>query len=197
MSEELLIRHCSPTLAGLKTANLFNCEYETEEELKEYLRNINKTLSNKGIRVMPLRYGNNRALIYLFRPDELEKDLNCCEAKKLLEENGYVKKCCGLGKCLARLTVRLHEQEQFPHEIGLFLGYPPEDVRGFMEQGSSCCKCTGTWKVYGDEEAAKKTFARYKKCNEIYEKLYAQGRTMEKLTVPARNIKQDRAKSCL
>lgn len=183
MSEELLIRHCSPTLAGLKTANLFNCEYGTEEELKEYLRNINKTLSKKGIRVMPLKYGNNRALIYLFRPDDLKRDLTCGEAEKLLEENGYEKNNCGLGSCLARLTGKLKESNDFPHEIGLFLGYPPEDVRGFMEQGSSKCKCTGTWKVYGNEEAAKKTFARYKRCNELYEKLYAQGNTMEKLTV--------------
>ena len=25
MSEDLLIRHCSPTLAGIKTGNLFSC----------------------------------------------------------------------------------------------------------------------------------------------------------------------------
>ncbi len=25
MPDELLVRHCAPTLAGLKTANMFNC----------------------------------------------------------------------------------------------------------------------------------------------------------------------------
>lgn len=27
MSDEMIIRHGSPTLAGLKTGNLFNCSY--------------------------------------------------------------------------------------------------------------------------------------------------------------------------
>ena len=34
MSEEMLIQQCSPTLAGIKTANLFSCSYTDEEELK-------------------------------------------------------------------------------------------------------------------------------------------------------------------
>ena len=225
MSEELLIRHCSPTLAGLKTANLFNCEYETEEELKTYLREINAKLSGKGVRVMPLRYGANRALIYLFRPDDLEKDLRCEEARKILKKTGYDSpsecKCFGcagvgpsrndvssnhssrndvptnhsssndisknhnkcFGKCLATLQAKLKNESIFPHEIGLFLGYPPEDVKGFIEEGSRKCKCVGTWRVYGDERKARKTFAQYKKCNDIYGRLYAEGRPMEKLTV--------------
>ena len=29
MPEELMIRHCAPTLAGLKTASLFACPYDT------------------------------------------------------------------------------------------------------------------------------------------------------------------------
>ncbi|MCR5809005.1 MAG: DUF3793 family protein [Clostridiales bacterium] len=33
MSEALIVRHCSPTLAGLKTANMFNYVYEDEAEL--------------------------------------------------------------------------------------------------------------------------------------------------------------------
>lgn len=203
MSEELLIRHCSPTLAGLKTANLFNCEYETEEELKTYLREINAKLSGKGVRVMPLRYGDNRALIYLFRPDDLEKDLSCVEARSILKKSGYDSspecECTGcsgkrscrnkkshskcFGKCLATLQAKLKNESIFPHEIGLFLGYPPEDVKGFMEEGSRKCKCVGTWRVYGDERKARKTFAQYKKCNDIYGRLYAEGRPMEKLTV--------------
>lgn len=202
MSEELLIRHCSPTLAGLKTANLFNCGYKTEDELKEYLHIINNKLSDKGVRVMPLKYSDNKALIYLFRPEELERDLANEEAVKLLEEKGYEAICCSscsgacgssdeycknFGGCLAHLMDRLKSCDTFPHEIGLFLGYPPEDVRGFLDKENRDCKCVGTWKVYGDEEQAKKKFAQYKKCNSVYSRLYAEGRPVEKLTVAGRN----------
>ena len=41
MSEEMLIQHCSPTLAGLKTGNLFNCRYQSYEEVLCFLRKWN------------------------------------------------------------------------------------------------------------------------------------------------------------
>ena len=81
------------------------------------------------------------------------------------------------------LIRRLCEYEEFPHEIGLFLGYPPEDVYGFIENKADGFKCVGCWKVYGDARAAQKTFARYKKCSDIYAVQYANGRSIERLTV--------------
>ena len=42
--EAFLIRHCSPTLAALKTASLFNCSYSTEKELIEDIEYWNETM---------------------------------------------------------------------------------------------------------------------------------------------------------
>lgn len=52
--------------------------------------------------------------------------------------------------------------KDFPHEIGLFLGYPLEDVQGFIENRAEGYKCVGCWKVYGDEEYAKQEFRAIK-----------------------------------
>lgn len=41
----------------------------------------------------------------------------------------------------------------------------------------------GDWRVYGDENKAKKTFARYKKCKDIYRRLFLAGKSVEALTV--------------
>ena len=71
MSEELLVRSCAPTLAGLKTANLFNCPYTDAEEIKSAARKYNKILVKKGLRVLPLKMRENRALIYVYRPSRL------------------------------------------------------------------------------------------------------------------------------
>ena len=49
-------------------------------------------------------------------------------------------------QCLARLIERLKDADEFPHEIGLFLGYPPEDVEGFIQEPNGQ-KYTGIWKV--------------------------------------------------
>ncbi|MGN0493264.1 MAG: DUF3793 family protein [Acutalibacteraceae bacterium] len=181
MSEELLIRHCSPTLAGLKTGNMFTCSFENTESMKADVRKLNGLLVKKGLRVLPLRYRNNRALIYVYRPVKLSEDLKNDTACRLLEERGY--QFNAPDRCIVRLIQRLSESEEFPHEIGLFLGYPPEDVCGFIENKADTCKCVGCWKVYGDEYAAKKLFAKYKKCTNIYCTMFAKGRSIERLTV--------------
>lgn len=181
MSEELIVRHCSPTLAGMKTANMFTCLFQNENEMRDIIRRWNKILGKKGLRVIPLRFQKNRALVYMYRPARLSQDLKHDIACRLLTERGYGMETTG--RCVLQLVKRLGECEEFPHEIGLFLGYPPEDVCGFIENKAEGCKCVGCWKVYGDAEAAQKTFAKYKKCTDVYCAQLAKGRSIERLTV--------------
>ena len=44
MSDELLIMCGSPTLAGIKTGNMFSYPYESREEVRRDLRRLNKIL---------------------------------------------------------------------------------------------------------------------------------------------------------
>ncbi len=74
MSEELIVRHCSPTLAGIKTGSLFSSEYSSEDEVKIYVCRLNKKLVPFGLRVLPIKLGK-RALIYVYRPLQLKKTL--------------------------------------------------------------------------------------------------------------------------
>ena len=90
MSEDLLIRHCSPTLAGIKTGNLFSCACPSRKDLTKDLCRLNKKLVPKGIRVLPLRVRKGRALIYAYRPNALESDLTDYRARALLLKYGYV-----------------------------------------------------------------------------------------------------------
>lgn len=179
MSEELIIRHCSPTLAGIKTGNMFNCSFSNETELKENLRRLNKILVKKGLRIVPLRIRDNKALIYLFRPSHLDRDLKNDFAKKLLYQYGYT--CEIPERCICKLINRIIENEDFPHEVGLFLGYPPEDVEGFINNKADGYKMVGTWKVYGNETIAKKIFESYAKCTEYYSAKLANGVAIETL----------------
>ena len=181
MLEELMVQCGAPTLAGLKTGSLFVCPCEGQEELIAELRCINRVLSPCGLRIMPLRFSEERALLYLFRPERLKKDLQCPCAKKILTDAGYEDVC--LGKCMQCLIRRLQGGEEFPHEIGLFLSYPPEDVQGFIENRAKNYKLIGVWKVYGDEEKARKTFAQYKKCTESYCRAFRAGKKLEQLAV--------------
>lgn len=180
MSEQLLVQHCSPTLAGLKTGSLFTCACRDREALEQTVAQWDRRLAAKGLRLRLLRCRSDRALLYLFRPGRLRRDLEREEAADLLRTRGYDSGCAEA--CLEILRQRLADCDEFPHEIGLFLGYPPEDVQGFLD-GRTDCKCVGCWKVYGDARAAKKLFDRYRKCTRVYCRQLAGGKSIERLAV--------------
>ena len=181
MSEETMVRHCSPTLTGIKTGNMFSCAFDDWTSLKSSIRRFNRLLADKGLRIFPLRLKENRALIYVWRPARLIKDLQCAGAVSILEELGYPTETPE--RCITELRRRIGECGKFPHEIGLFLGYPPEDVRGFIEHQAKNCKCTGCWKVYGDVDQARKLFERYRRCTDICCAQLESGKSIERLTV--------------
>ena len=181
MSEELIVSHCSPTMAGLKTGNLFTCRVKDREELKASLRRMNLRLVPRGIRMVPVRYSDNKALIYMYRPDKLRRDLTDPLASSILAQRSYP--TGSSERCVAELARRLNAAEEFPHEIGLFLGYPLGDVIGFIDNGGKNSRCPGCWKVYGNECEAMRTFARFDKCRAVYQKMWANGRSIVQLTV--------------
>ncbi|WP_026510686.1 MULTISPECIES: DUF3793 family protein [unclassified Butyrivibrio] len=181
MGDQLLIRLCSPTLAGLKTGNLFSVEIDDRDRFNCEVREFNSRLCGKGLRMIPVKYSKGHVLIYLYRPSFLKRDFANEEVCKILKEKGYSYKNADL--CVAQLARHLSSDPSFPHEIGLFLGYPVEDVLGFMKSPEEGVKYTGFWKVYGDKDAALKTFDKYKKCTEIYSHAHKQGASLEQLVV--------------
>lgn len=180
MPDEMVIRHCAPTLASIKTGSLFSCPFEGEGRMGESIRSLNRRLRGKGLRVLPMRCRGGRCLVYVYRPAQLARDLSDARAQGILRACGYPGE--GTDRCVRRLIERLHTCEAFPHEIGLFLGYPPEDVEGFMTRRQEA-KCVGCWKVYGDVAAAKRLFERYARCTDAYLRRHAQGTDIERLAV--------------
>ena len=88
-------------------------------------------------------------------------------------------------RCVAELMRRLRQGDAFPHEIGFFLGYPYDDVVGFIENKGKNSLCSGCWKVYCDECEARKTFRRFDKCKEMYRLMFQKGKTVCQLTIAA------------
>ena len=183
MLDKALVAHCAPTLARLKTGNLFTIFHLPEEEVATQVAAWNLCLGKKGVRLTVLRRGKRGTLLYVFRPEHLASDLSRPCVAAFLQRYGY--KDLTVRGAVERLRQRLGETEEFPHEIGLFLGYPLGDVEGFIVNRGQNCKCCGCWKVYGDEEQALRQFARYRKCHAVYLRLWQAGRSVEQLTVAA------------
>ncbi len=180
MSEDILVMNSSPTLAGMKTGSLFNLSFRSLAEMEKCLLEWNSTLGRKGLKVRALRVRGTRALVYIYRSASLAKDFRDPAVRRMLIERGYLPDDPEV--CIQRLISRLADEGEFPHEIGLFLGYPPEDVSGFIQDANGQ-KLNGTWKVYGDVNKAKKTFERFKKCTEVYYRLLLSGVSLDRLTV--------------
>jgi len=183
--ETLIVQHGAPTLAGLKTGSLFSADAFSEEQMERDAARVNQTLEPRGVCLAIMKYGNRRALLYLYREALLAQCLACPKAARLLGDCGY-HNLTVLG-ALTTLRERIAAEDGFPHEIGLFLGYPLSDVTGFIRHGGKHCLLCGCWKVYGEETKAAHTFARYRKCTDIYSKLFQVGYSLAKLTVAAKS----------
>lgn len=180
MSYDVLVRYCAPTLAGIKVGNLVSYTFENIDDLKKDIESKNRLLNLKGLFFVILKVSNKKALVYVYRKTQLEIVLKNLEHQKFLSENGYDN--FELEKCLEILKSHLLNKS-FPHEIGVFLGYPLDDIKAFIENKGMNFKLVGCWKSYTNEEKAAKIFAKYKKCTKIYCEKYAEGFEITRLAV--------------
>ena len=217
--ERKLVHHCTPTLAGLKPANLFTCPPEalaqaaaadgggtdgaggaaaataspTPEELfRDALRAAREKLAPQGVRIEVLARRSTGRLLYVYRPQMVKEQIGEPRAAAFLAAEGY--DTASLSACIMRLHRRICGTDlhstlsggcSFPHEIGLFLGYPYEDVIGFIENKGENFLCCGCWKVYSRERDAQDCFCRYKNCTALFEELYDGGAGIEELAAVA------------
>ena len=179
---DLIVEHCAPTLAGMKCGSLFNYRYQENAAARQEIRSWNQWLNPCGLYLEALKWREESVLVYVYRRKDLDQRLREEGIAELLFDFGY--SGTEAGHCLSHLKSRLLADD-FPHEIGVFLDYPLGDVRGFIENRGMNCRFCGMWKVYCDQCEALKLFQKYRKCKEIYWKLYQQGRGILKMTVAA------------
>ena len=176
MSDLQLIRNCAPTLAGMKVGSLFNVMEKEEAQVNFWLERWNALLNGKGVHVRCLKYTGSAALMYVYRMEALDEQLSQPAVQALMRQMNYP--AGGSVRQIDHLAAHLKNHSEFPHEIGLFLGYPREDVWGFMCKKGRDYKCSGCWKVYGDAEKAKACFAKYRRCTNHFVKHYKNGVTL-------------------
>jgi hypothetical protein len=156
-TELCLGTYCGITFAGIKAGSLVNIKESCFKCLPKYENYFNK----KGFRFVCLKGDDKRKLMYVYSHKQLQKILFNDNNKKFLEGQGY--RYNSVEDAVKELQKRM-VNDDFPHEIGIFLNYPLEDVKGFITSPNEGVKCVGYWKVYEDEEAKKKTFELYDKC---------------------------------
>lgn len=173
--EKKLAFHTAPSLLGIKCASLLTLS-RSEFDIGGNARRFNRRAAARGLRIKVLREEcacRDRSLILVYNEKKLAERLSGADARELLREYGYTDEMT-LEQCLDRLSQRT-AFDDFPHEIGVFLDYPVEDVRGFVQNSGCNYKLCGCWKVYGSVESARRKFAAYDRCREYLCKKLDQG----------------------
>ena len=187
--ETVMIEQCAPVLAGLKPAGLFRYETRDCADLAHRVRSWNEQLNGKGLRVRVMKgcARTHRFLIYVYREAQLSAVLADRAVQEFLRQEGYQLPAEQeqTGALLNQLSRRLCCQADFPHEIGVFLGYPLPDVVGFIENRGQNFTCCGCWKSYGEPAAARRRFDQLSKCTAVYLRLFHSGTPITRLTVAA------------
>ncbi len=163
--EEILVEQCAPTLVGIKPASLFRYRAADPQQSRAAAVYWAGELAPFGITVQILKTcaQTGACLIYLYREAWLRTILAEPATRDFLAQMGY-QTDQGCSALLEQLSQRLCLEGAFPHEIGAFLGYPLEDVVGFIRHRGRDYTCSGCWKAYGDPEAARRRFERYRRC---------------------------------
>lgn len=181
--EQLMVEQCAPTLAGVKVGSLFRINGLAEARTS--IRFWDQTLAPLGLRVTALKecHRSDACMVYVYRENWLRRHLRKPRISEFLESLGY-DTSQGI-EMLHQLSHRFCLEQEYPHEIGVFLGYPLEDVIGFITHRGRNFTCCGQWKCYGDPAAAQKRFQRYRDCTAELKQRYDQGEALHQLVAAA------------
>ncbi|MGV8146942.1 MAG: DUF3793 family protein [Alkaliphilus sp.] len=155
-SENLLflVDRIGATIAGVKPAELlnlpskYNCNNLSWEKCQECI------LKNSNIKIRVIDKHKGRRHVFYYHEEALKNILSQTEVLLMLKGLDYPEEF-SLQGYLDHL-VRKMNSDIFPHEIGIFLGYPLKDVVGYMGIKNSKLVDRKGWQVYGDKEISQK-----------------------------------------
>jgi len=148
------------TMVGVKPAELLNIRNNEDgsknlalEELKVYF------LSDKNIKLREIKKQNGKVQVLFYHYSALSKTLCNKATLKFLQGLGYPEQY-SVEDYVDFLIARLNTKD-FPHEIGLFLGYPFKDVLGYIGHPSLKLVKINGWKIYGNDKLSNKKYESF------------------------------------
>ncbi len=160
--ETKIALQCAPVLLGVKLANILIIPTINDQQTKELFQDSTLTLAYLFTYL-------DKSYYLLYQKDGLEMYL--CSEQVLAARLSIGLKPSSLREMMHQIACEyencLRFHHRFPHEIGFLLGYPPQDVLGFIhEDGKNYLYC-GYWKVYANLSMTLELFESYEKVREF------------------------------
>ena len=173
-----VVTQCAPVLKGVKISNLITMKPGGWRKIRAYLK-------KSRIICIPLYADAEKEVLFLYRYEQLERHLKNREVREFLRGCGY--ESFEVASVLVRLRrrYRLYAgiSKEFPHELGVLLGYPVGDVQGFIDNRGENSLTSRYWKVYQNPKEAEKIFDLYDRVKEQALKEIMCGRTLSHVAV--------------
>ena len=167
---------CAPLLAGIKISNLLAAPAFMK-------RRIDRIFRKSEIFCYLLYESDRKSTFLLYHRGDLLQALKQPDVQRTLEELGY--DALDLKDILSRTAQRykahMEYGTEFPHELGILLGYPLQDVLGFMVHGGKNFLYSGYWKVYGNLQEALDTFRCYDAAREQVVHMISRGMSVPEI----------------
>lgn len=162
--ENFLVYNTSLVIAGVKPAVTIAMKKDNIKLYSNWNCFGKNFIRRIDLEFIELRESNESIIIMIYSKHILKKELNKEKILEFLIKLGYPNEV-EIKEYVNTLKSR-YEKYHCPHELGLFLGIPFEDVKDFMECTTKKCLLCGYWKVYNDSNKAKTIFNKYDKVKE-------------------------------
>lgn len=173
--DQIMIRYTAPTLCGIKPGNLFTVK--KTDFSQECFSKWKKRFKENGISVLNTESRCGKIIVITYNVTWVRLLLEDSFTRAFLASKGYSH--CNENFCaqtfMKELSSRIKCEKDFPHEVGIILGYPITDVIEFDLNKGRDCKYCGYWKSYSDIEKAKKCQTMYRECSEKCSRLLEEG----------------------
>ena len=158
----ILANYGMPTLLRAKPSNLINVNKNYIEDKIKFFHLLEKEINQFGSNQSVIYENDSMYLIMIYNSKILSRVFQQEQNKDMLTYHGYEFDEFVVEQAIDRLKKRYqeykHGREDFPHEMGIMLGYPIEDVEDFIKNHGQNYKFCGLWKVYNDVDKAVKVF---------------------------------------
>lgn len=153
----------APTITKRKPATILSFSHQSRDLYRLWELYKEEIVSRLHLEYFEIRKCSKRVLVIFFNRTVLLKTLLKPNNRNFLNTIGYPG-----GIDLNTYLILLQRQFEitFPHEVGIFLGIPLEDVESFIAHRGKGCLLNSYWKVYHDTERAKSIFASYDRARE-------------------------------
>ena len=150
------IYQCAPVIAGLKISNLLIINHN-------HISSVLELIHEFGLCFYLLYETKERSVLYVYNKKLSESYLENSDTLVFLNKLGYYD--ISIDDILKKISIKysnyMHNKSFFPDELGIMLGYPIEDVEGYIKNNGKNYIYNGYWKVYSDADKKLKLFQSF------------------------------------